>query len=50
VPQAFLQFLELRAARAFTSRSLRTLNCPSNLIDHIRLNKPANGVGGLQAF
>jgi hypothetical protein len=32
--------------RAFTSRSSRTLNCPSNLIGHDHPNnRPANGVG-----
>jgi hypothetical protein len=43
------------AMRAFTSRSSRTLNCPSNLIGHDpRNNRPENGtrmirqsVGGL---
>jgi hypothetical protein len=34
------------AKRAFTSRSSRTLNCPSNLIVHDPPNnRPANGVG-----
>jgi hypothetical protein len=33
------------AAFTFTSRSSRYLNCPSNLIGHAHLNKPANGVG-----
>jgi len=32
-----------RAMRAFTPRSSRTLNCPSNLIGHDHPNKPANG-------
>jgi hypothetical protein len=31
--------------RAFTRRSSRYLNCPSKLLVHIRLNKPANGCG-----
>jgi len=35
-----------RAGSAFTSRSSRTLNCPSNLIGHDRLNTPANGETG----
>jgi hypothetical protein len=43
--KALPDFSADRAERAFTSRSSRTLNCPSNLIGHDRLNKPANGIG-----
>jgi hypothetical protein len=34
-----------RPVPAFTPRSSRYLNCPSNLIGHDRFNKPANGLG-----
>jgi hypothetical protein len=46
----FYNSFELCASRAFTPRSSRTLNCPSNLIGHDRLNKPANGVGEYRRF
>jgi hypothetical protein len=36
--------------RAFTPRSSRYLNCPSNLIGHDQSNKPANGVGNNGTF
>lgn len=42
----FFDFAFSRAMRAFTSRSSRTLNCPSNLIGHDHPNnRPENGVG-----
>jgi len=41
----FLDFLSRRFDLAFTSRSSRTLNCPSNFSGHINPNKPANCVG-----
>ena len=37
-----------RAMRAFTPRSSRTLNCPSNLIGHDHPNKPANGTRSIR--
>ena len=36
-------FASAREVRAFTPRSSRYLNCPSNLIGHDHPNKPANG-------
>jgi hypothetical protein len=42
----FCDFAFGGALRAFTSRSSRTLNCPSNLIGHDHPNnRPENGVG-----
>jgi hypothetical protein len=42
----FCDFASDRTMRAFTSRSSRTLNCPSNLIGHDHPNnRPENGVG-----
>ncbi|HEY2213355.1 MAG TPA: hypothetical protein VGH62_17410, partial [Bradyrhizobium sp.] len=41
----FCKLLATPCGRAFTPRSSRYLNCPSNLIGHDHLNKPANGVG-----
>jgi len=43
VKSAFLRFQARGARIAFTSRSSRYLNCPSNLIGHDHPNKPANG-------
>ena len=39
----FFDSCDGRPPCAFTARSSRYLNCPSNLLVHIRLNKPANG-------
>jgi hypothetical protein len=39
----FCDFAADGAGSVFTPGSLRTLNCPSNLIGHDDLNKPANG-------
>jgi uncharacterized protein len=39
----FFDSLIERAVRAFTPRSSRTLNCPSNFSGHDDPNKPANG-------
>jgi hypothetical protein len=51
---AFCDFTVIHAANAFTPRSSRYLNYPSNFIGHGHPNKPANGermirqgVGGL---
>jgi hypothetical protein len=42
----FCDFALDSTMRAFTSRSSRTLNCPSNLIGHDHPNnRPENGVG-----
>jgi uncharacterized protein len=43
-------FAAARTGGAFTRRSSRYLNCPSNLISHDRLNKPANGEGTTRRF
>src|SRR5258707_9223635 len=50
VKQAFLQFAAVRTENAFTPRSSRYLNCPSNLIGHDHPNKPPNGVGNNGKF
>jgi len=54
VKPGLLRFTVIRAENAFTPRSSRYLNYPSNFIGHGHPNKPANGermirqgVGGL---
>jgi hypothetical protein len=46
----FCDSMSARPSRAFTPRSSRYLNCPSNLIGHDHPNKPANGVGNNGTF
>jgi hypothetical protein len=46
----FCDFPAFGAQAAFTSRSSRYLNCPSNLVGHDHPNKPANGEGNNGTF